>query len=62
VNLCDRCKQEIARADRRVRTLSVSCPACGAEAGRPCIGRWGQEIMGTHADRNIKYQATKRER
>ena len=38
-------------ADLRIRLVSVRCPACGAKAGLPCIGRDGKDVMGIHADR-----------
>jgi len=42
--------------DRRVRHVSVRCPACGAAPGRPCIGRFGRETVGIHVDRKDAYR------
>jgi hypothetical protein len=45
---------EYGRWIRTARVVAlVGCPACGAEAGVPCVGQYGRHTGSSHADRHV---------
>ena len=42
------------RARRHLAAREIVCPKCKAEAGDPCVGRHGGELIGVHHQRFLE--------